>query len=93
MLKKDLINAVSYRAALPKTMVRAVLDAAGEVSSLALQNGQEVMLLGLGKLSLSRRGPKQARNLHTGATVLVPPRTVVVFAAASGLTKLVNGRS
>ena len=93
MLKKDLINAVSCRAALPKTMVRAVLDATGEVSCLALQNGQEVMLLGLGKLSLSRRGPKKARNLKTGETIMVPARNAVAFAAATGLTKLVNGRS
>lgn len=90
MLKKDLINQVAAITGKPKTLVREVLDATCDVTIAALATGNSVMLAGLGKLSVSRRGEKRARNLRTGEVIIVPPRNAVMMSASDSLLKAVN---
>lgn len=90
MLKKDLIDLVAREADMPKKTVGKVMDAILHVSIDALMAGKEVRLFGIGKLYVSRRGPKVARDLHTGARVIVPPRNAVVMAPSDVLVKSVN---
>ena len=90
MIKKDLIDNVSALSGKPKTVVREVLDALCDVSTAALATGDAVMLAGLGKVSVSRRGEKRARNLKTGDVIIVPPRNAILFAASDSLLKAVN---
>lgn len=90
MIKKDLIDNVAALSGKPKTVVREVLDALCDVSTAALATGDSVMLAGLGKLSVSRRGEKRARNLKTGDVIIVPPRNAVMLSASDSLLKAVN---
>lgn len=90
MIKKDLIDSVAALSGKPKTVVREVLDALCDVSIAALATGDVVMLAGLGKLSVSRRGEKRARNLRTGDVIIVPPRNAVMLSASDALLKAVN---
>jgi nucleoid DNA-binding protein len=50
-----------------------------------------VFLFGLGKLKVVERGQKLARNIHTGESVIVPPRKVVVLQPSDPLTEAANG--
>jgi len=79
MKKFELIDEVSALSGQPRTVVRAILDSTARAVRDALSQGQEVRLFGLGKICLSDRGPKRARNIHTGEPVLVPPRRVPLF--------------
>lgn len=90
MLKKDLIDAVASATGKPKVAVREVLDALSDVTHAALSVGDSVMLAGLGRVSVSKRGQKLARNLRTGEPIIVPPRNAVLFAASDSLIKAVN---
>lgn len=90
MLKNDLIKETAKESGVHKTTVRAVLDAASEVTHRAIAAGDTVMLMGLGRLKVSARGEKKARNIHTGATVVVPPRNAVILAVSDSLAEAAN---
>lgn len=90
MLKKDLINQVAAVTGKSKTIVREILDATCDVTIAAMATGNSVMLAGLGKLSVSRRGEKLARNLRTGEKIVVPPRNAILMAPSDALVKAVN---
>lgn len=90
MLKKDLLQEVARTGGFNEKLVRDVLEATTAVVLTALSKGSSVMLLGLGKLSVVSRGEKKARNLHTGATVTVPPRNVPVLRPSDAAHDAVN---
>ena len=90
MLKKHLIKAVAERGQLSLVKSREVLEALEAVVLEAVARGEAVMLCGLGQLTVSQRGPKRARNIWTGETVIVPPRNVPLFKASVGLHDAAN---
>lgn len=92
MKKNDLVDRVAKSSGLPKGTVRAVLDEAASVARATLAAGDEVFLFGLGKLSVTRRGEKVARNLHTGESVIVPPRNVAVYRPSTSVDDAINAR-
>lgn len=91
MLKNELIKIVSRDTGIAAEQVRLVMESINKHAIGAIEKGEEVMLLGLGKISVSHRGPKQARNIHTGEPVVVPPRRVPVFRPSVSLTKAAQG--
>lgn len=90
MLKKDLVKAVARETGKPEALVREVFEAVGVVVRRAVAAGQSVMLMGLGKLVISRRGPRAARNIRTGETVSVPAHNAVLLRASEALTEAAN---
>lgn len=91
MLKRDLIKEAAAESGQTQEATRAVVEALEKVVLRTIAAGRSVMLLGLGKLVTSRRGEKKARNLHTGAAVVVPPRTVALLRPSDALTAAANG--
>ena len=79
MNKAELIRSTAEVAGIPANTVRRVVDAMADAALAALSRGDEVYLAGLGKLVVAQRGPKVARNLHTGERLTVPPRKVAVY--------------
>lgn len=90
MLKQELIARTAHVSGESKTTVRRIFDAAAAVTRRAVSKGEPVMLFGLGKLSVARRGEKRARNLHTGETVIVPERNAVVLQPSDSLVEAAN---
>lgn len=90
MKKQDLIDKVAELSGKPKVLVREVLDAAADATRQALSRREEVFLFGVGKLSVSARGAKKARNIHTGEPVTVPPRNVVLFRPSDSVVDAAN---
>lgn len=90
MLKIELVEKTAAIAQQTKRVTREVLDALEQVVMEAVAGGRPVMLAGLGKLHVTRRGPRQARNLHTGEAVTVPPRNVVLMRPSAGLIQAAN---
>jgi nucleoid DNA-binding protein len=91
MLKKDLIKAVAQSADETEVRVRRVMGALEQVVKAAIAGGESVMLAGLGKLMPRPRGAKRARNMVTGESVMVEPRTVVLLKPSDGLLAAANG--
>lgn len=90
MLKKELIKKVAAESGHTEKTVREVIESILTVVLTALAGGASVMLLGLGKLGITHRGEKVARNLHTGAKVVVPPRTVATFRPSDAVVDALN---
>ena len=93
MKKNELIPAVAASSGLSQDVVRRCLDTTADVVRETLGEGGDVFLFGLGKLEISRRGPKKARNLRTGEAVIVPERCVAVYRPSSSVDDAVNGRA
>lgn len=79
MKKAELIRSIAASTGVQATTVRTVVDGMSDAALAAIAKGDEVFLAGLGKLVISRRGPKAARNIHTGEKLTVPARNVVVY--------------
>lgn len=93
MLKNELIKRVAYVSGEPQGTVRMVLEATSAVVRRAVSKGESVFLFGLGKIKVVERGEKLARNIHTGESVIVPPRKVVVLQPSDPLNEAANGGS
>lgn len=90
--KVQLVEAVAVEVGCTKALARLAIDAVAKVTLEAIARGEGVFLLGLGKVTVARRGPKRARNLHTGETVIVPPRKVVLFRPSDALQAAANAK-
>jgi DNA-binding protein HU-beta len=92
MKKRDLILLTAQLCGHPKNVVHEVLDAAGAATHCAVSRGEDVFLLGLGKLELVPRGEKLARNPHTGVEMILPPANMVKLRPSCSLVAAANGR-
>lgn len=92
MLKKELIEHTSRVSGKSQGVVRDVLDAVVVVTKGAIARGEAVMVFGLGKIHAVQRGEKRARNLHTGETVIVPPRKAVMLQPSDSLVEAANSK-
>ena len=91
MTKQELINAINeavisrYEAGVSKVVIAAVLDTLGDVAQAEMQQGGEVTLPGLGKLSVKTSAARKGRNPATGAEMDIPAKTKPHFSAAKAL--------
>ena len=91
MLKHEMIKDVAERTQQTQAVVRSVLEAALASTLSAVFNGEDVMLLGLGKLKVRTRRAAMSRNPRTGASVVTPARQVAVLRPSATLVDCVNG--
>ncbi|SEJ67643.1 DNA-binding protein HU-beta, partial [Azotobacter beijerinckii] len=71
MNKAELIAAVAASADLPKTTATAVLDAFTATITSALQQGENVALVGFGTFEVKERAAREGRNPQTGAAIQI----------------------
>lgn len=90
MNQSDLITKVASITGESKKAVEAVLKTAGDVVTAHLQEGEDVALPGLGKLSVKQRAARTGHNPKTGDPVEIPAKKVPHFAAAKALKDAVN---
>lgn len=85
MNKGDLVDAIAKQTDMSKSGAEAVVNAFVSTVTGALKKGDKVTLTGFGTFSISRRGPRQARNPRTGETIQVKASKVPRFKAGAGL--------
>ncbi|WOB06527.1 HU family DNA-binding protein [Piscinibacter gummiphilus] len=90
MKKAELIGAVAEASGKPKALVREILDAATEVVRAAIEKHNPVFLFGVGKLTVKRRKPRPARDMHKHEQVMVPERNVVLFRPSDSMKAAAN---
>lgn len=89
MTKNELIAAIAEQTSKSKADVGAILTSLAAVVSKTLNEGGDVTVGGVGKLSAAKRDARQARNPSTGAMIEVPAKTVVKFKVAKDLADTV----
>ncbi|WP_416808749.1 HU family DNA-binding protein [Bacillus thuringiensis] len=90
MNKTDLIKQVAIQAELTKPQASLAVDAVLESIQQALQNGDNVQLIGFGTFEVRDRAAREGRNPHTGEALTIPASKVPVFKAGKALKEAVK---
>ncbi|MBG0967105.1 HU family DNA-binding protein [Bacillus sp. SRB1LM] len=90
MNKTELIKQVAIQAELTKPQASLVVDAVLESIQHALQNGDNVQLIGFGTFEVRNRAAREGRNPHTGEALTIPASKVPVFKAGKALKEAVK---
>ena len=61
-----------------------------EIIKQSLENGDDVMVSGFGKLSVKEKSPRRGRNPATGDDLMLDARKVVTFKPSGILRKRIN---
>ena len=89
MNKGDLIEAVA-KVTSTKKNASAAVDCILETITKALKKKQEVMLVGFGTFTTSKRKARTGRNPQTGAKIKIKAKTVPVFKPGKALKNAVK---
>jgi len=88
--RKELVAAVADEASLEQKTVDAVLRALQSTLEGAATKGDKVSVPGFFALSVGHSAAREGRNPATGATITIPARNTVKFAAGSALKEAAN---
>ncbi len=67
-----------------------LLETLLEIMKQSLENGDDVMVSGFGKLSVKQKSPRRGRNPATGDDLMLDARKVVTFKPSGILRKRIN---
>lgn len=90
MNKSDLIDQISKDAGITKAQATSAVNSFIGATSSALQQGDNLILVGFGTFSVSERAARKGRNPRTGQEINIPSKKVVRFKAGSELSKNVG---
>jgi len=92
MTKSDLVKAIHLNCQACNSIetAKAVIDTAIKQITIALANGNDVTLRGLGVFKAKRKTQRMGRNPKTGEDALISARTVVTFKASTILANKVK---
>ena len=85
MNKAELIHAVAAKADVSKKDAEAVITAALDTITAALQEGEKVQLVGFGSFELKKRAARLGRNPKTKEEIEIPASVVPTFKAGKAL--------
>ncbi len=89
-MKKSELVALIKPANASAAVTESILDALGSVVQEQLAKGGEVILPGIGKLSVTERSARTGRNPQTGEEILIDAKKAPKFSAAKALKDAVN---
>ncbi|MCK9480675.1 MAG: HU family DNA-binding protein [Bacteroidia bacterium] len=90
MNKSDLIDHIAKDASITKVQASAALNSFIDATSKALKKGDNLILVGFGTFSVTKRAARKGRNPRTGQEIKIPAKKVVKFKAGSDLSKKVG---
>ena len=85
MNKTELITLAAQNAGMARKDAERVINAAIDVVTAALANGDKVQLSGFGSFEVKDREARMGRNPHTKEAVEIPATKVPVFKASKAL--------
>lgn len=85
MNKAELINAAAEKAGLSKKDTEVALNAALDVITASLAEGDKIQLVGFGAFEVKERAERIGRNPKTKESIKIPASTVPVFKAGKAL--------
>ena len=85
MNKMELIELISEKAELPKTVATRVLDTVLDGMIASLQKGDPVVLTNFGAFVVKQRAAREGRNPQTGQKITINAAKVVGFKAGKAL--------
>lgn len=90
MIKSELIKAIQSSVCVSTETAKKVIDEVINQITIALNNGDEVTLRGLGSFRVSDKAERMGRNPKTGEDAIITARKVVIFKASTTLKEAIN---
>ncbi|PGO58024.1 DNA-binding protein [Bacillus cereus] len=90
MNKSELIKQVAIQSELTKPQASLAVDAVFQSIQNALQNSDNVQLIGFGTFEVRERAAREGRNPHTGEALTIPASKVPAFKAGKALKEAVK---
>ncbi|MGG0325880.1 HU family DNA-binding protein [Bacillus mycoides] len=90
MNKTELIQKVAMETELTRSQASLAVDAVLASIQQALQNGDNVQLIGFGTFEVRDRAAREGRNPQTGESITIPAGKVPVFKAGKVLKEAVK---
>ncbi|MBG9531080.1 DNA-binding protein [Bacillus thuringiensis] len=90
MNKTELITQVAVKTGLKKSQASLAVDTLLESIQQALQNSDNVQLLGFGTFEVRERAAREGRNPSTGESLVIPAKKAPAFKAGKVLKEAVN---
>ncbi|MGG0443468.1 HU family DNA-binding protein [Bacillus mycoides] len=90
MNKSELIKQVAIQSELTKPQASLAVDAVFQSIQNALQDGENVQLIGFGTFEVRERAAREGRNPQTGEALTIPAGKVPAFKAGKQLKEAVN---
>lgn len=90
MNKNEFIDEIASKADMSKAQAGRAVDAVFDTITEALQNKDDVRLVGFGTFSVSRREAREGRNPRTGETIKIKASNQPKFSAGKGLKDALN---
>jgi nucleoid DNA-binding protein len=90
MVKFELIKAIQSSVCVSTETAKEVIDEAINQITIALGNGDEVTLRGLGSFNVSDKAERMGRNPKTGEDAIITARKVVIFKCSTVLKNHLN---
>ena len=85
MVKSELIKAIQSSVCVSTETAKEVIDEAINQITIALSNGDEVTLRGLGSFRVSDKAERMGRNPKTGEDAIITARKAVTFKCSTVL--------
>ena len=82
MTKADIINDISEKTGIEKTVVRASVEAFMKSIKDNMENGSNVYLRGFGSFVVKKRAEKTGRNISKNTAIIIPAHYVPAFKPA-----------
>lgn len=90
MSKQDLVELIAKKTGLSKSAAGESLNVILDEIGKALAKGDEIVLTGFGKFSVSKRKARMGRNPQTGKEIKIPAAKVPKFKAGKALKDMVK---
>lgn len=92
MNKAEFVAKMAEKAGTSKKDSEANLNAALDIITESLANGEEVSFIGFGAFKVAERKERTGRNPGTGAEIKIPASKVVSFKVGAKLKQEVSGK-
>lgn len=90
LTKADIVDTVTERLGYSKIKSSEVVETVLEIIKQSLEEGQDVLISGFGKLCVKDKDSRKGRNPATGEDLILDKRRVVTFKSSSILRNKVN---
>ena len=92
LTKTDLIKAVQYKLGVTNNDAKEICESVFDIIKESLEKGDDVMISGFGKFSVSDKGERRGRNPQTGEIMIIESRRVATFKSSGRMKERLNGK-
>ncbi|MBP7148061.1 MAG: HU family DNA-binding protein [Acidobacteria bacterium] len=90
MNKAELIDKIAADTGITKVAAARAIESMIEGVATSLRKGERMALVGFGTFTVAKRKGRTGRNPQTGATLVIPEKTIVRFRPSKELEEILN---